>query len=306
MQLHVYMDRSPYPWAPGLINTARARGIQPLGLHPIMPKLPAGAGYFFGRCEQNARHLDTARTYCMAVAQQPGIRSVISEREYFHYERKSEQAAEFARWMPDTFRCTRPSQVEQALYALGAPIISKSDFGSSSSNVRLLESHEEALLEASLAFSDAGLITERGRQKGYVLWQRYLPYNDYAYRVVRIGRWYWLLTVYNRDDRPMASGSGKFFAWSWPDAEARRVLKFAHDFCESIGTKWIGLDIIRDPLTGEWRLLETTLAWNLRAKGANEACAVIDQHGQPHPKKYHGRDQWDLLLTELEAGVWDN
>jgi len=241
------------------------------------------------------------------MAATPGIKSVISAREYRHYERKDLQAMLFGHFMPETWVCTKPEQLSLALNNLGFPLISKSNQGSSSSNVRLLQTREEALLEASLAFSAQGLTTPRGQQQGYVIWQRYLDGNAYAYRVVRVGRYYWVLRIFNRDDKPMASGSGKFAAVisGGMSSEEFGVLRWAHSFCEHYDMRWVGLDIVRDALTGQWQLLETTLAWNLRAKGANEARAVIDEHGNPHPKGYHGRDQWDLLLDEIEQGAFD-
>jgi len=305
--LFVYNDtRSPYQWAPGLVAAAKKRGTRHKLLRQGDDSYRGTVGYFFGRCEQRAEVLPHARGYCQRVATWPGITSVIAPREYLHYERKDLQALEFAHFMPETWNCTRKVQTHAALDALGLPLISKSNQGSSSSNVRLIETREQALLEASLALGAQGLQTARGVQKGYVLWQRYLAQNDYAYRVVRIGGWYWLLRIFNRDDKPMASGSGKFEAIERVHSGSQEldVLRWAHDFCEQHAMRWVGLDIISDPRTGAWRLLETTLAWNLRAKGANEACAVMNEHGELHPNGYHGRDQWALLLDEIEQGVF--
>lgn len=305
MQISAYNDKQS-SWGAQLVAAAKARGhnAELLGLNDW----PTLRGYFFARVEQFAPLHKQSKEHALRVSALPGVTPIINPREVEHYERKDLQAACFSEHgMPTTFVCRTPKQAQDALYQLGVPLVSKAAFGSSSSNVRLIQTAEEALLEATLALGHGLPATnKRGKQKGYVIWQRFLRGNPYVYRVAAVGRYRWVLRVNNRSDAPFASGSGSYAPVTAFDSEALRVLRAADRFFTSNRMSWCAVDMARDPFTDEWQVLETTLAWNMRAPTANAACPVVDGNmARPHDKGYFGRDMWQLLLDELEAGAFD-
>lgn len=304
MMLYAYNDRQS-GWGEQIATAALERGHAAKLIDLQTYVWEDAEGYFFARVEQFEPLHAVSKRWALDVASREGIKSVIQARDLAHYERKDLQALDFAAYMPQTSLCRRVSCAERALGVLGLPLVSKAAYGSSSSDVRLLTTRDEALSEAVLALTTGLQRTKRGQQKGYVLWQRYLPDNHYVYRVAAIGRYRWMLQVFNREDAPFASGSGKYKPVTAFDSHALNALRFADKFFTDTGMRWGAVDLAYDTLLGEWRVLETTLAWNMRAPTANAACPVVEgRYGEPHAKGYFGRDMWQLLLDEIEEGVF--
>lgn len=209
------------------------------------------------------------------------------------YDDKLEQTRQLARWMPATLVLTDKLQVFDALKRLNLPLISKTSEGAGSNNVRLIETREAAFDEAEMALRGQGIPCRYDQaQVGYLLWQEFLPGNDYDFRVIAVGRERLILRRGNRDDQPMASGSGNEMPIEWPDAEASEVLAFADQFFTEEDFRWCGVDIVRDHARGRWAILEVTVGWPLGKMGEHRFVS--------------GRscdDFWPVVMDEIEAGT---
>lgn len=226
------------------------------------------------------------------LAPNPDLVLVPSYPETVLYDDKAEQARRFARWMPRTVICYSVEAAERALATLGLPLMSKCSEGAGSLNVRFITTRDQALAEARAAFG-AGIPCHYGQvQQGYLLWQRFMPGNDYDFRVIAIGEERLILRRGNRDDRPMASGSNHEMPVTWPDAEASDVLDFANAFFAEERMTFCGIDIVRDHDAGRWVLLETTCGWPLGNMAAHRFVS-----GRP------GAQFWPLVIDQLEAGA---
>jgi glutathione synthase/RimK-type ligase-like ATP-grasp enzyme len=205
------------------------------------------------------------------------------------YEDKEKQVEAFGEWMPETqiFRSR-----EEVRY-LEFPFVSKSRTGASSINVRMVRSRSQADREIDFVFG-GGLKIHKGMQQGYLIWQRFLNGNPGDYRVIRIGRQHMILRRWNRDDKPMASGSGKFTSIVDLDEETAEVLQTSKLFFDQVQTRWCGIDLAQDPDTLEWKVLESTVGWTFKAY---LDCRFIGTD-------FYGRDTWTVFLNELEAGVF--
>jgi glutathione synthase/RimK-type ligase-like ATP-grasp enzyme len=143
------------------------------------------------------------------------------------------------------------------------PFISKTSEGAGSKNVRLIETKEQAQSEAEKAFGEEGLLVHYGlRQQRYVLWQRYHPV-ECDYRVLAIGNRRLIIRRKNRDDRPMASGSGKIEFLDPESKLAQSAFKFVDQLVKKFQMPFIGVDLIQVP--EGWLLLEVTSSWSLPA-----------------------------------------
>ena len=210
------------------------------------------------------------------------------------YDDKVEQARVFGKWMPATYYCDKADIASRLVDELRYPIISKAREGASSHNVRLLQDADAARAEIEKVFGGGGIKLRYGqRQTGYLLWQDFVAGNQYDIRVIAIGEQRLLLRRYNRDDRPMASGSGRIEPINnLADPIFGSAFAFADSFFKAEGLKWCGIDIVFDHEAQRWRLLETTVGWTLHGYFD---CMFF-------PDGRMGTDIWDVVIDEIERG----
>jgi hypothetical protein len=198
-------------------------------------------------------------------------------------------------------------EAEAAIAALGFPIVSKAPFGSSSKTVRLLSDKDAAMDEVRQVIYGSGKVFAGWpAQQGVLLWQKFLWGNEYSLRVARITKDYgWAFKVMNRPHDWRASGSGlcvPLTAEDWATPYFRYAINTALEAADRMGSRWCGFDLLHDRETEQWRIVDTTLAWNLKPKllGANYDAPVHNLHRkEPHPKALQGKDQWRILLDDL-------
>jgi len=172
------------------------------------------------------------------------------------YEDKVEQTRRWAHWMPKTWLCESQDAAYRALDQVEYPFVSKAKEGSSSRNVKLIHSREEATRLVNLAFS-TGFPIYGGTQKSYVLFQEFISHSI-TYRVNALckGRAVFYRYCYPGDWMAQTGNVEPAFEMS---EEVESLLEYSDKVFENIGTKWCALDILKD---GEkWKLLETSLAW---------------------------------------------
>lgn len=259
------------------------------------PRVP-DSGYVFMHMHHHPQ-VRTLHKRCMQMmAMNPHLILIPNYRSSFLYDDKLEQARQFARWMPRTHVFYTPGAARRFLDTLPTiPFMSKSSEGASSHNVRFVTSLEQARLEIKYAFSDIGI---KGRynqtQRGYLLWQEFVEGNDSDIRVLAIGNQRLILKRMNRDDRPMASGSGNIVPVTALDEETASALEAANEFFVAESMPWCGIDLVRNQVTKQWRILEATVSWTMH--GYYECQFVGTQ--------LMGSDVWHVLLDEIENGAF--
>lgn len=215
------------------------------------------------------------------------------------YEDKSAQYWRWKDWMPDTWRFESRDQAMAFVHSADYPLVSKADVGASSKNVRIIRSKDEARRHIEQIF-DKGIEVDhcaggkRGRQKGYVILQRFIPH-QVTWRVNAIGYTRAIFKRFCYPDKPVAQ-TGNVEPVMDLDDETESLLEFADSFFDHAGTKWCALDILRDG--DKWRLLETSLAWPWPSPGACNGAPLFGS------KDKRWIQLWDVMFDELEAGAW--
>jgi|GEM_PF-1391899 len=168
----------------------------------------------------------------------------------------------YPEWMPPTWHITDADEAVRVLEKMEFPLVSKSNESFSSVNVRLVKNRNEALREIELAFSEDGIPMYGGvRQKGYLLWQEFMPGNKFDYRVFVVGKRFAALGKrYVRDDIPFASGSGRDEPMPELNDEAREVLAFSLDFTRKVDRTIAVMDIVRNK-KGGLTMVEVHATW---------------------------------------------
>lgn len=277
-------DEKKYGWGHQLWQCAVHRGID---AEKFRTAESVSGGFSFMRVRQHEPH----RTSDQVIAEQVNKQSVlIPDIDQIRlYEDKEKQVGHLGSYLPLTRVFYSADEVDY----LPFPFLSKSREGSASVNVRLVETPEQADREVRDAFS-VGIKTRRGIQRGYLIWQQFLENNRGDYRVIAVGRQRMVLRRWNRNDSPMASGSGLFTAIKKPNKEIDEVLAVSDEYFMEARTNWCGLDLVKDHSTNEWKIIETTIAWT---PGAYNECRFIGTDR-------FGCDIWNVLLDEIEAGVF--
>jgi hypothetical protein len=294
-------------WGMALHAQALARGINSVLHTPYTPPTP-GRTIF---CRLPQKSPDASRTWALNHVRNGG-KSVQSIEDLLCYENRGRQMDVLRDYFPHGERIRTMEQAEEAVAALGMPIVSKAPFGSGSATVRLLSSPKHALQEARTVLTGGGLkFGGWPTQHGECLWQKFLWGNKYSLRVARITQHLgWAFKVMNRPHDWRASGSGlcvPLSAEEWAMPYHRYAINTALQAAdECMGSRWVGFDLLMDRDMEQWRIVDVTLAWNLKAGllGANYDAPVYNLHSyEPHPGGYQGRDQWQLLLTDLQEAA---
>jgi len=219
--------------------------------------------------------------------------------ECFVYDEKVKQFQKFNSWMPRTWLIQSPEEAEKVLEEIGLPFISKANEGSSSQNVRYITDIETAKKEIRDVFSSEGKrLYYDDIQKGYLLWQRFVPGNDGDIRIDLIaGKYAYVVKRYNRDDVPLASGSGKAEAVTEIDDGISELLDFGLKFSKDNKLSFVALDIVRD--NGRPVLLEASCAWSQKA---GKSRIFMNSGGKWHSTGFTAATMFDLIVKAIVEG----
>jgi len=288
-------------WGKNLFDAAKVRGHE---VTMFDDARKPDIGHVF----MHMHHHPMVRTFhkrsMATLALNPNLALIPDYRSSVLYDDKLEQARQLSKWLPRTrvFYSKAPawSWLENEAKF---PFISKSSEGSSSNNVRMINTLDDAREEIRLAFSSFGIKCHYGLiQRGYLLWQDFVPDNAYDVRIVAIGNKRMMMVRDNREDRPMASGSGRIHPIrSLNDAnpEVMNALAKAEVFFRAERFKWCGIDMVFDKANGKWLIIEVTVGWTMHSY--NE-CEFIENF-KPTGRK--GSDVWNVLLDEMEKGSFE-
>lgn len=223
------------------------------------------------------------------------------------YENKTAQWKRWHAWMPSTIRFDNYEQAVHFAHAWpdDTKIVSKADVGASSVNVRILADRDALLRHIEQVFS-TGIDVKHcaggkhadtiSKQKNYVLLQEFIPH-EVTWRVNIVGRRMAAFKRFCYPDRPVAQ-TGNVQPVMELDQEVISLLEFAKRVFSDLGTRWCAIDILKNQ-AGEWKLIETSLAWPWPSPGDCNRAPFFDT-------KRTWAQMWDVMFDEIEAGAWTN
>lgn len=219
-----------------------------------------------------------------------GVPSVPHWRYSDLYDDKWAQASVLRPWLPETHLIGSPEEVPD----FKPPFVSKSKNGSASKCVRMIETKEEAQAEVSAAFGD-GIVTPRGAQRGYLIWQRFVPDNSGDIRVCVTGDVTYGLFRGNRKEVPFASGSGNLApVTSIGGKKTTAAFLLCDEVAQKLGMRWACFDVIfdgDDPL-----VLEVSFSWT---EQAYDNCPLFER-GTLVPTGRTASSWPELVVDEME------
>lgn len=297
MTSRLWCYEDAHNWGTGLFNAAQARGYD---VHMFNDFRQPDDGYVFVHMHHHPQTREMHKRGMAEMSLNPNLILVPDYRSSVLYDDKAEQAKQLSKWMPRTRLYTSPGAARAYLeQAPTLPFMSKSKEGASSHNVRFIQTLDEAKKEIKYAFSDLGIKLRYNQfQRGYVMWQEFIPNNPGDIRIIAIGQQRLLLRRRNRKDRPMASGSGDLQPITKLDAELEQALLAANVFFSEEKFPWCGIDLVKDA-RGKWYVLETTVGWTLNGYYECAFFRGLKATGQM------GNAVWNVFLDELEAGEFD-
>lgn len=299
MATRIWCFNDAHNWGGMLASKAKLRGYDARVFDE--PSEPTD-GYVFMHMHHHPNVRAEHKRMMAKMAMNPELILIPNYISSVLYDDKLEQSRHFAKWMPLTRQFTTPGSAKKFLNAgPKMPFISKTSEGAGSHNVRLIQTSADALTEIRHAFSDLGIRIKYGlEQRGYLLWQEFVPGNPGDIRVLAIGTQRLVMRRTNRPDRPFASGSGNVQPVTKLDDELISALQFANAFFKEHKQTWCGIDLVYDHARKRWLLLETTVGWTLHAY---YECAFFNDRLER--TKRTGNDIWDVLLDEVEQGIFD-
>lgn len=252
-------------------------------------------GVVFVHMHHSPKHREHDKEMLEVLHRNKNLRVIPDLRSARLYDNKIAQYQDLAMWMPTTFIITQPSRAAQLVERQRYPFISKSSEGAGSHNVRLIRDRNMAEAEIEAVFHGEGIPCRYGqRQKGYLFWQEFIPGNTGDVRVIAMGRQRLALLRQNRDDRPMASGSGITHpVTALDDPHTASAFHYADYFFTRERFTWCGIDLVFDRELSRWMVLETTVGWTLEG--------YVDCRFFPDGR--YGGSIWDVVLDEIEAGA---
>lgn len=206
------------------------------------------------------------------------------------YDDKAAQVEPLSPWSPQTELIIECKGAMARMPSL--PFISKSAHGSASKNVRLVKTTTEAEAEIAAAFGE-GIQSKPGIQRGYLIWQRFVPGNNGDVRVCVTGDYLFGLTRENRPGSPFASGSGTNAPIIDLNDRTRPAFEMAREIAGKLCSRWCCFDFVFED--GRPLCLEVSFAWS---EAAYSDCVLFDRELCPTPKR--GREWPAVAVDELE------
>lgn len=274
-------------------NTRRDRW-DTLHLH-IGDEIPRDAHAFI-RPDMNEQRLLREKAWLKDHVHRPELHLITDATQIMLYEDKCAQAKFFEEHLPPTwvFTC-KAGALEWIEKRKVWPIVSKASVGASSEYVEVI-SKDQAIEKVQEAFGPGIDLRHPNwdRQKGYVLFQHFLPGNSFTWRVNVIGNEVALFRRFNHPNKPTAQ-TGNTEPVTDFTAEVEAVCMYARSVARSIDSKWVALDILRDYQHGGLYLLETSLAWPWPGVGRG---ALF------FPSRRPWIQMFELMFDQAEQGVF--
>lgn len=196
----------------------------------------------------------------VAALNRRGIATLPNAFEAELYDDKAAQVSVLKKWLPPTRFIQDAIEAAALAEKMTYPFMSKSKDGASSAGVRLIKTKEQAIREIKAVFGPGIRSVYNRKQRGYLLWQDFIPGNDCDYRVIITGNRLFGLKRYVRPDSPMASGSGNNEpVLTLDDPKALMAFEAAIEISNIIQTEWMAYDFVFDD--DRCYVLEMSSAW---------------------------------------------
>lgn len=296
-KLKIWCYDDAHNWGSQLAQVAAARGHD---AHMFDEPRKPDDGIVFMHMHYHPQVRVLHKRVMAILATNPNLILVPDYRSSVIYDDKQEQARQLARYMPSTHIFYTPNSARNFLQTMKFPFVSKSSEGSSSANVRFVQTLEEAKAEIKMAFSDIGIKCRYGQtQRGYLLWQDFVADNSGDVRVLAIGKLRLMARRKNRGDKPVANGSEIIPVNDLNDPHMKAAFDTANAFFSNEGMNWAGVDMVMDHATGKWFILETTVGWTMHAW---HDCVFFHKGGSV--LQMHGAQVWEALIGQMETGAF--
>ena len=280
-------------WITQIRRVARAREHWSFVELKIGDDIPPGSFVFF-RPTMKEKQLAREKEWIGTHVDRKDLCFVTDKTQCLLYEDKCTQSLVFKDFLPDTQLFTDSGAAHAWVDQNHSwPIVSKASVGASSQYVDII-GRDEALVVIDEAFGEGIPLNHPNwdRQRGYVLFQRFLPGNDFTWRVNVVGDEVAVFQRFNYSDRPVAQTGNTEPVREMTD-EIAGVVEYARKVATSINSKWVALDILRD--SGELRLIETSLAWPW--PGVGDGALFF-----PSRRPWYG--MFELMFDQMEQGVF--
>lgn len=296
-KLKIWCYEDAHNWGSQLAQVAASRGHD---AHLFDEPRKPDHGFVFMHMHYHPQVRMLHKRVMQVMSMNPALTLIPNYRSSVLYDDKAEQARQLAKYMPRTHIYWTPNAARNALEKMEFPFVSKSAEGSSSANVRFVQTPEEARQEIKMAFSDIGIKCRYGQtQRGYLMWQRYVPDNAGDVRVLRIGDQRLMVQRKNRGDKPVANGNDITPINDLGTDDLRNAFDTANRFFEAEQMQWAGVDMVMDHKTKQWFILETTVGWTMHSYAD---CVFFTRDGEPTDNK--GSAIWEVLCGQMEQGVF--
>jgi hypothetical protein len=296
----IYAYDDPKRWGRMLVQEVKHLGFS-AKLFSVAGDVPDSPGAVcFLRMLNVPEYRDLTKRLSEELARKKNIAMIPSARECELYDDKIGQAGAFKRWMPPTWYLTSIDDAKKVLAGMYYPFVSKTSEGSASNNVRLITDEKAALKEIDDAFSGGGIAKRDGaRQRGYLLWQKFLQGNENDLRMTFIAKKYaYVLIRKNRDALPFASGGGRIVPVDRLDDDIERLLSFCREFVNANGLILSAMDVVRGE-KGEFKVLESSCAWDW--SGTNSVFFEYND-GNWRPTAFTSKDLFAVMARAISEG----
>lgn len=296
-KLKIWCYNDAHNWGIMLAQAAAARGHD---AHLFEDPRTVDHGHALVHMHFHPQVREMNKRVMQLISMNPEVRLVPSYRSSVLYDDKAEQARQFARWMPRTHIFWSPKSAREWMDRCAYPFVSKSREGAGAHDVRLIETKEQASEEVRYVFSHLGIKCRFGAiQRGYVLWQDFVPGNVGDVRVVRLGSKYMIVrrTGGKNSTKAISSGVRMTHVTGELDKATEEVFRQAQFFFEHEDIRWGAVDLIWSADSARWLVLELTVGWNMN--GLYD-CEFYDDSGCPTGVR--GEKVWDVVVSEMEQG----
>ena len=155
----------------------------------LVPDKKSSFVYFF---IDHLDHRDRDKLVAESFGELKNIKIAPSLQELRVYDDKGAQQIEYGMLMPPALYSSDKKAAEEYLKTTKYPFVSKAIEGAHASNVRLVENEDQARKELEAIFSEEGKARHDAHipgltQKGYVLWQKFMPNNPNDWRLILLG-----------------------------------------------------------------------------------------------------------------------
>lgn len=155
------------------------------------------------------------------------------------------------------------SRIVATMFGAGMrPFPAAEGFRRAASRARAATVKRGSMLQRGLRVGRSMLrkFTRFDRERGYVLFQRFIENSGDEYRVVVVGDRAFCFTRIRRDGDFRASGSGRYLFLE-PPAIPLDIIDAAFTVARRLGTQSLALDLLRDPRTQQPALLEVSYSF---------------------------------------------